>query len=494
MGQLMTTAAPDSLPRRLYLTCALAICTLLAYLCFNSLSPQYMNADVIMNSIMSLENITLFYWGQNRLLNVLPLLTAPISDPETNLVAVSWLTSLCAFLALFRITQLAGRLLPSPPPPSAVLLAATAIAGGSLWLLDPAYLFDFAVGHIEYPLALLLASLAAESMFARHTISRRRFAADALTLLVAVFVNPSVALVIFFIALCQYLLRSAPVTRIKTYALTAFLSLAAWQIASSLISSQSYTSFRFGQFATGLSAVAGGLAATLPTGHGGFVLLAFAAGVALLYRQRAVTERMEWYTLAALSFCFGWMVFFSCHKHVIVSGYKVQYFAFVMYGLISLVAMVALALVVPIPSRWRLAMTLLVVAIVTHRYYKPLTPFAEYTLAKKIAAIPATSAFISGNYWVAWPIVFQHTVKGSPATGLAYRGKGNRAKALKAVRQAVSREGFFTVNCVDETVTFCLEHIERSLGRKVSGEVVKVAYHSPWVANLRVEFAQGERD
>ncbi len=45
----------------------------LSLLTVNAFAPRFLNADVILNSVMSLQNVTLFVWGQNRLLNVVPL-------------------------------------------------------------------------------------------------------------------------------------------------------------------------------------------------------------------------------------------------------------------------------------------------------------------------------------------------------------------------------------------------------------------------------------
>lgn len=483
-----------NLPLGLNLPFAIMICSLLAYLGFNSLSPEFMHADVVMNSIMSLENITLFYWGQNRLLNILPLLAAPFRDPETNLFVVSWLTCFCSFMAIFRITQLLAKLLPAPVHAQSILVAATLVSVTSMSLFKAEFLFSFLVAHIEYPLAILLASAAGESLCAHHAISRRRFAFDMFTLLLAVFVNPSVALVIFFIALALYLLKSASVKLLKPYALGTFLCLAAWQIISTQMSNQSYTSFRFGAFFTGLAEVLSKIAATLPSNLGGVMLVTFALSVAILYHQRMVTDRMEWYTLSVLSFCLGWVVFFSCHKHVIISGYKVQYFAFVIYGLMSLAALVLLTLISKIPNRLGLGIALVCLAIVTSRHYAPLAPFSRYALAKDITPIPAPSPFVSGNYWLAWPIVFQKMTRGIEAMGLTYRGKGNRSKALQAVEKAVSQDGFFTVNCVDATVEFCHEHIERSIGRKISSTVAGVSNTSRKVTDLRIEFANADAE
>ena len=57
-------------------------------------APAALNADILLNSIMSLQKVTLFYWGQNRLLSILPFIVAPATDPAVNLALVLLITYL----------------------------------------------------------------------------------------------------------------------------------------------------------------------------------------------------------------------------------------------------------------------------------------------------------------------------------------------------------------------------------------------------------------
>ncbi len=46
--------------------------------------PLSQNADGLLETIMSLQRLTLFYWGQSRFANILPLLASPIRNPVLN--------------------------------------------------------------------------------------------------------------------------------------------------------------------------------------------------------------------------------------------------------------------------------------------------------------------------------------------------------------------------------------------------------------------------
>lgn len=93
---------------------ALWLCLVVA-LTATACAPRYLNADMLLNSVMSLQHVTLFYWGQNRLLNVLPLVASVTSDPQYNLWLVILLPVVAFFLLLQAMTVLAARGLQAGP-------------------------------------------------------------------------------------------------------------------------------------------------------------------------------------------------------------------------------------------------------------------------------------------------------------------------------------------------------------------------------------------
>lgn len=439
------------------------------YLSFNSLAPTYMHADVIMNSIMSLENITLFYWGQNRLLNILPLVAAPFRQPEANIIAVSWLSSLVTFLLVFRIAFLTKDLLARKASNLSALLTATLLATAMFFALTPKFQFGFVVGHIEYPLSMLLSSWAIVSMFQRKAPRRSRFWWDAFLLLIAVFTNPSIALIIFYVALALAIVGKQENARMKRYGLTAFLSLAAWQIVSTQMSTQSYTSFRFGQFWSGLDQVIINMNMTLTDG----TLFAAVAGVLVAIALSYALERSDFrhfVVMAGVLSC-GWLVFFSCHKWVIKAEYAPRYFTMIYVLFLCIAAPTLTALVERIPHPTTIGLNLAVCIFLGTMFYGPVVPYHRYLVSLQTNQIPITSAFVSGNYWKTWPVIFRRMIDDKQAIGLAARGKGNQKAAVKAIAEEVSRRGYVRVHCVDERVEQCIHDIENTLGTRVIAKI-----------------------
>lgn len=71
-----------------------------------ALSPvlqQYINADVILFSLISTQKWTFFYWGQDRLGSLLPLLAISVQNPFYNLIFQSYLAVALVFGGIFVI-------------------------------------------------------------------------------------------------------------------------------------------------------------------------------------------------------------------------------------------------------------------------------------------------------------------------------------------------------------------------------------------------------
>jgi len=78
---------------------------MLSMLSVNYYVPEYLNADVILNSIMSLQNVTLFYWGQNRLINIIPFLLQIVNNPTINLATHLLLFSYVYFWLIWELSS-----------------------------------------------------------------------------------------------------------------------------------------------------------------------------------------------------------------------------------------------------------------------------------------------------------------------------------------------------------------------------------------------------
>ena len=85
------------------------LAALLAPLWVNRLAPDFLDADSLIPPLTSTQHLTLFYWGQERYANVLPLLLAPIRDLFWSLRLHLFSNTLAYLLLLEAIVHIAGR-------------------------------------------------------------------------------------------------------------------------------------------------------------------------------------------------------------------------------------------------------------------------------------------------------------------------------------------------------------------------------------------------
>src|SRR5690349_4454837 len=76
------------------------LAVLLAALAVNRFAPAALHADTLLFPIMSMQHVTPFLWGQDRLLNVVPFLFAPVGAAHANLAAHLFAFALSFFLLL----------------------------------------------------------------------------------------------------------------------------------------------------------------------------------------------------------------------------------------------------------------------------------------------------------------------------------------------------------------------------------------------------------
>jgi hypothetical protein len=73
---------------------------LFSIICLNWSVPVNFDADTILQSLMSTQKVTLFYWGQDHYANFLPFIFSWIKSPTLNLLLILFTSGLAYFLLL----------------------------------------------------------------------------------------------------------------------------------------------------------------------------------------------------------------------------------------------------------------------------------------------------------------------------------------------------------------------------------------------------------
>ncbi len=442
------------------------------------LAPEHLNSDVLMNTIMSLQNVTLFYWGANRILNLLPFLSAWIPDPAMNLAFVLAFTTICHFALILLIARILLDFEPDPTPPFRLAALFAVLATVSVALFHQEQAFSLIVWQMVYPLPLLIVLAAGRGIALRHGPDWRWAVVWLPLLVVAIGVNFAVMLPALFLALVMA--PFAGVSRLRA-ALLALGSVAAglfWRSMSLSHGSESYTQLRTEEYAQSVLASLRSIGAVFdPVAVGAVAVLLLS--LVLLAGRRAGSiaslfsiRRTAGLAFAALGvFLLAWLLAFSATRWVQINEHHFRYFTFLLYGLFFLLGF---GLVRLFRAGGRPVRALALLASLTYwggvMVTAP-TPFSEYHVFREADRIsPDPQLFYAGDYWVFWPIVLRDMMAGHDAYGLGNLAEGNRHGLME---RAIGREdGEITLACVQEPAETCLRQAVRVLGHVADWQIL----------------------
>ena len=452
---------------------------------FRYTSPR-LQADSILQSVMSVQDVRLFYWGQDRLASVVPFLASPVADPMTNLFLVLLINATAIHVLLLLVARMGTLVVTGSRRWSGTLVLFLLVSAVMHGIVEP--MFTFALDAQPYAMSWALA-LGAFLMWKRHQWW-------ALTLSVAmvgvaVGLNPSVILVAAFAAALEMFRRRQWVRWFVFGAMWI-----AWLAISLKLShafagdpgprpdpAQSYFDFNGTTLRSGatesIRKIAGAFDRTW------IVVLVVIAGIAtwLLNSERraALTPRL----LLIAVFCgLYWMVI-AGNPWVAANGFHVRYFfPLVLAVVVAIAAPISAALLtVRLPagsnaSRTAVAVGVAALAAVAS-VWGPLTPpsRAPIILATKATADYARDSnaiFVAGYYWLLWPVLLQTLDEGRTAVhGAGARSDGDLAAYGAALDRALeAQQGPPRAICVGDEVANCttyLEYLTRPGWRQVEG-------------------------
>ncbi|MBD5417941.1 MAG: hypothetical protein HDR50_09900 [Desulfovibrio sp.] len=156
---------------------------------------EFLHSDGILFQIMSLHNATLFYWWQNRLLNVIPFILQPATSPLLNIFLVIFSCSLSFFLLLWLISCMAQRIIINTKNSLFTFIVYTFNVVICIFFLTERGWVSMALSHPEYSLAFALGIL---TIFLFY-LSPYKFSVPALIVgFLSLGINPAVILIFGF--------------------------------------------------------------------------------------------------------------------------------------------------------------------------------------------------------------------------------------------------------------------------------------------------------
>jgi hypothetical protein len=427
-------------------------------------------ADYIMYSIMSTQNVTLFYWGQNRFLNIIPFLASPISDHVANISLVLFLSVASHYLSGFAISVVILRIIRGFKASLSELawLALSTVVLMNL-LISPNVTGTFFYQH-EYSLAFLLISTSWLVLTRRNTFAS--WVISSVLLFLAMGLNPTMIVLVAWIAGLSIYFRVF--SNRKTpflWASVSFVAVSLWftvmaspGMASSGLSA-SYVSLRTESFfqnsAIGFTSL---IALVEPVTFMMTLLLV----LALLIRNISLAEsRQLWLnilsiTVAALIFLILWVLVFSSLEWVVINKYSPRYFippSYLVFGLISSLLIMGLYKAKEWLSRIGVLVLFVVSLFGVISSDLRLDP-RHASVFESLPALPSGSNLLAGDYWKVWPMYFLLLDQGSSPISFAYRGAQGISVEDRALLDQFVTAGSIRISCLNSTVEECVGQVQ----------------------------------
>lgn len=447
---------------------AFVVCALLAAMAVNRLAPGTLNADTMLQPLMSLQHTTLFFWGQNRLANLIPFMLSWITAPLANMWAHLWVFafSFFAFLAVLAFA-VATRLYPGIAWTGRWLLFLAMTAVSLVVLLPASAAVLLVEGHPYAPSFLLLSITAL--ILTRDGARVSSQAVAFVCLFAAIGLNPSAALVALSLAVLW--LVGLPIRKVIVIVGATILVLAAWLGLSKLGPAPPYS-----YFSVSLGSLGGDLAQAIDAmlealRPAGLFVVAGALGVGLFAGLGSPRPRRERHAVLFLTaLAVGWWIAFATNEWVKTANQS--HFRYFSVSILALVIAASLLLFSFVRDAGRTAKALfgaVCTVIVVGLLWRPPVGWSRYEVVEDLAPYADFAerneiAFVVGDYWRSWPIVFELIRRGKPGLGLAWRGEGNRAAIVAAIETDLQNGKLPRALCIVETATDCVDAAARISG------------------------------
>lgn len=439
----------------------------------NKYAPEFLNADVIINSIMSLQKVTLYYWGQNRLLNVLPFIFSGITEPSVNLFLVLFFTSLCFYLLLYYFSRIATEVMGTVKNDEVSLKVFIIVSSLYLFIFKPFAISEISLAHIEYSLPALLLSFASFNML-RNQKGRNKillFIVSVLMIFIATGLNPSTLIPLMFVSIGSIAFRKKIGFGALSLGTTAVVSFLIWNAVLKKHGDLPYNEFRIEILFTGLEKVFSGLFSVINLPILLIVILfisTFKIVNLIYFKKLNNNDNYDLYSFcsnALVIFSLTWMLIFSASRWVEMNLFVWRYFIFAILAILFLISIYLLSFVEKLGNVKSWIFSGVVFASVCMLLTSPIKTFSEYKIFHSVNSLTDPGGHLyAGDYWVVWPSVLRDMMQGHEAYGLTFRGDANKATATEYVQKKINQNGSVSVFCLNDKAENCINQVNSIVG------------------------------
>ncbi|HET9648114.1 MAG TPA: hypothetical protein VFP34_07760, partial [Microlunatus sp.] len=120
------------------------------------LSAANIAADAVLQSVMSVQDVRWFFWGQNRFASVVPALLSPIADPAVNLFACQLVNALAFYGLLLLLAAVTAPMVTDRRGWRPALVVFLLFAATAQVVIEPLPLYFMALDAQPYALSWLM--------------------------------------------------------------------------------------------------------------------------------------------------------------------------------------------------------------------------------------------------------------------------------------------------------------------------------------------------
>ncbi len=439
-------------------------------LCLNWSVPVNFEADTILQSLMSTQKVTLFYWGQDRYANFLPFIYSWIKTPTLNLLLIIFTSGLAFFLLLELVSDAITKYYKQNNGVYRTLLFISLVLV-SILILNKKGIYVFAYAAQPYSLSFLFLGWA-WAVVSQKQINLSSVLAATLMLFVALGINPSIILSCAVSSLFFYACK-----RNRNYLLVPFFSLiffGFWQYVSksAFARPEGYSQLNPELVFKGLIGSLKHFADNTETLSLTVVLLVATIILNIINFKNVARFKANLLVVVMGAFAVAWWVTFSMSVYVSRNDFHFRYFFPTILALLVLISLTITDALLALKQRACLlavgaALTVIFIIIVVP--YKPVAYWHSSGVFDGVGqyARAANARIITGGYWQVWPALFRfqstdnrQDAEGKPwLYGATTRGEVNRPEMDSLIVREARHGRSTTAVCIGARPEQCLREL-----------------------------------
>lgn len=444
----------------------------ISVLAINKLAPSYMNADTLLFSIMSTQNVTPFIWGQDRLANFIPFILSAVTSVHLNMFLHLFIFSSSFFILIYVLSKIITKINYYTNEYLSRLLALSIISAVSIFSISPFALHVFIVEGQPYALSYLLLLLSFTAFTKASSNNSPYILISVIILFISLGLNPSILIPAAALSFGYSVIYKN--VRVTVFFVMSILFFLIWGKLSTLFGTPTgvtaYNIFDFRHAMTNLLTTSQSILAQAELT---FIIIILCI-ICLINFFYDVDQNKLNNKLINLGWVFAllWVFIFAQNKWVKMNNSHFRYFFPIFIMFIFYLSCKLHLYIIKLNKKLIIAAIVILISSTFAYFYSPVVAFSNYKVLDKtktrIHLMTENNVnMVAGNYWEVWPLFFEMTSEGHDIYSFAYRAEENKERTLRAFATAIKNNGVIKILCLEASSNECITDVEKITGIKM---------------------------